>query len=83
MNVTRYLREQETAGRPVAANKEVQCLSRMFRLAKTLWRYTEYNPVLQVQYNHEESRGVYISDADFMKVYAHVTCPDFSSQSFQ
>ncbi len=69
MDVTRYLREQEVAERPVAANKEVQCLSRMFRLAKTLWGYTEYNPVLQVEYNHEEPRSVYVSDADFMKIY--------------
>lgn len=56
-------------GRPVAANKEIQCFSRMFRLAKTQWGYTEYNPCLQVEYNFEEQRDQYHDDAAFMKVY--------------
>lgn len=69
IHITRYLRDQAAAGRPVAGNKEVQCLSRMFRLAKTLWGYTEYNPCLQVEYNTEEPRGVYVTDEMFMAVY--------------
>ena len=68
MNVTQYLRKHEAA-RPVAANKEVQCFSRIFRLAKTLWGYTEYNPCLQVEYNVETPRDEYQDDAAFMKVY--------------
>jgi len=46
MHITAYLRAQERAGRPVAGNKEVRCLSRIFRLAKAQWGYTEYNPCL-------------------------------------
>lgn len=69
MHVTRFLRDQEAAGRPVAGNKEVRCLSRVFRLAKTLWGYTEYNPCLQVEHNIETPRGVYVTDEMFRKVY--------------
>jgi integrase len=81
MDVTRYLRAEATRqvfakdgrliadGRPVAANKEIRCLSRVFRLAKTLWGYTEYNPCLQVEYNSETPRGAYHTDDAFMKVY--------------
>jgi integrase len=69
MDVTRYLRAQEKALRRVAGNKEVQCLSRIFRLSKTEWGYTEYNPCLQVEYNVETPRGVYVSDDMFRKVY--------------
>jgi integrase len=70
MDVTRYLRAQEAAGRPVAANKEVRCLSRIFRLAKTLWGYTEYNACLQIEFNVETPRGVYVTDDMFTRVYA-------------
>ena len=82
IDVTQYLRAQMKVqvfnkqgtlisdGRKVAANKEVQCMSRMFRLAKTLWGYTEYNPCLQVEYNSENERDIYIDDDMFMKVYA-------------
>lgn len=57
-------------GRPVAANKEIQCLSRIFRLAKTEWGYTEYNPCLQIEFNHERPREEYQDDEAFMRVYA-------------
>jgi hypothetical protein len=67
--VTRYLREQEAAGRPMAGNKEIRCLARIFRLAKTLWGYTEYNPCLQVEHNIETPRGVYVTDDMFRAVY--------------
>lgn len=82
MDVTRYLRDEAVRqvfakdgrliadGRPVAANKEVRCLGRMFRLAKTLWGLTEYNPALQVEYNTETPRSEYHTDDAFMKVYA-------------
>lgn len=81
MHITQYLRREQkrevrnksgtliSEGRAVASNKEVQCFSRMFRLAKTDWGYTEYNPCLQVEYNHEEPRGAYQSDENFMLVY--------------
>lgn len=81
MHITRYLRAQEktpvynrhgtliSKGRATASNKEIQCFSRMFRLAKTVWGYTEYNPCLQVEYNHEEPRSHYATDQRFLKVY--------------
>lgn len=69
MHVTQHLRAQEAAGRPVAGNREIRCLSRIFRLAKTLWGYTEYNPCLQVEYAPETPRGVYVTDGMFGRVY--------------
>lgn len=84
LDITRYLRAEAKRqvfrkfgnkqtmiadGRPVAANKEIQCLSRIFRLAKTEWGYTEYNPCLQIEYNHEAPRDQYHDDDAFMKVY--------------
>ncbi|HXF67677.1 MAG TPA: tyrosine-type recombinase/integrase [Burkholderiales bacterium] len=69
IHITRYLRDQEAAGRPVAGNKEIRCLSRIFRLAKTLWGYTEYNPCLQIEHNIETPRGVYVTDDMFRRVY--------------
>ena len=69
LNVTQYLRHEDNAARTVAANREIQVLQRMFKLAKTEWGYTEYNPCLQVEYNPEEPRDEYQDDAAFMKVY--------------
>ena len=70
MHLTQYLDEQANADRPVAGNKEVQALSRMFHKAKSRWGYTEYNPCLQVEYNDEAPRLVYQSDENFLKFYA-------------
>ena len=70
MHLTSYLDRNARAGRPVAANKEVEALSRIFHIAKSRWGYTEYNPCLQVEYNPTPPRLVYQDDAAFMKVYA-------------
>ena len=69
IDITRYLADQETTGRPVQGNKEIHRLSRIFRLAKTRWGYTEYNPCLQVEYNPETPRSLYVTDTMFNKVY--------------
>ncbi len=69
MDISRHLRSPENQKRPVAANREIQCLARMFSIAKSLWGYTEYNPCLQAMYNVETPRSVYVDDAMFMKVY--------------
>ena len=69
MNISRHLRSPENQKRPVAANREIQCLARMFSIAKSLWGYTEYNPCLQAMYNVETPRSVYVDDTMFMKVY--------------
>ena len=42
----------------------------MLRLAKTLWRYTEYSPCRRLQYNPESPREEYHDDDAFMKMYA-------------
>jgi integrase len=73
MDVTRYIGAQAASGRPVAGNKEMRCLSRIFRIAKTRWGYTEYNPCLQVEYNPEQAREVYVSDGMFMRIYEKAT----------
>ncbi|MGH8568335.1 MAG: hypothetical protein ACREXU_10030, partial [Gammaproteobacteria bacterium] len=70
IDITRYLNEQLEAGRPVQGNKEIHRLSRIFRLSKTRWGYTEYNPCLQVEYNTETPRSVYVTDDMFTRVYA-------------
>lgn len=70
MNLTHYLLEQKKLRRPVAGNREVQAMSRMFHIAKARWGLTEYNPCLQVEFNEETPRDVYRSDADYLKVYA-------------
>jgi hypothetical protein len=69
MHVTQYLRSHADQ-RPVAVNRAIQCLCRVFRLSKTLWGYTEYNPCLQIEYNVETPRSQYLSDDAFMRVYA-------------
>lgn len=69
LHVTQYLRHKDNASRTVAVNREIQVMQRMFKLAKTEWGYTEYNPCLQVEYNLEESRDEYQDDVAFMKVY--------------
>lgn len=67
MDVQRHLDAAE--GRRVAANREIKTFSRMFRLARTRWGYTEYNPCLQVEYNPEPPRSAYQTDDAFMAVY--------------
>jgi hypothetical protein len=69
MDISRYLRLPESLKRPVAANRGIQCFSKMFTIAKSLWGYTEYNPCLQAIYNIETARSVYAFDAMFMKAY--------------
>lgn len=84
MDLTRWLRAEATReysitskkgkvrtfnGRPVGSNRIVKRLSRIFKLAKTEWGYTEYNPCLQLEYNPEFARDAYQDDAMFMRLY--------------
>lgn len=81
MNITSYLNTESTRkvydkrgnlredGRPVAANRAVELLSRIFRMAKTRWGYCEYNPCLHVEYNPEPPREDYQDDDAFMRVH--------------
>ena len=39
-------------------------------MAKTLWGYTEYNPCLQIEYNAEAPRDLYVTDQMFKDIYA-------------
>lgn len=81
MDLTQYLRAEAVRefkdartkrvhhGRPVGVNREVKCLSRIFKLAKTQWGYTEYNPCLQLEYNPEHAREQYHDDDAYMAMY--------------
>lgn len=69
MDVQRYLDDARST-RPVAANKEIHMLHRVFRLASARWGLTEYNPCGTVEYNQETPRDTYIDDATYQKVYA-------------
>lgn len=68
MDVQRYLDDARTS-RPVAANKEIHMLHRVFRLASARWGLTEYNPCATVEYNQETPRDTYIDDTIYLKVY--------------
>ena len=60
-------------GRPVAANREIEFLSRIFKLAKAEWGLTQYNPCHELQYNKESAREEYHDDDAFMKVHQCAT----------
>lgn len=62
--------------KPYAANRRISLMSRMFRLAKTRWGLTAYNPCADIEYLPEHARDVYADDDTFLKVQ------DASSQVF-
>ena len=68
MHLSQYLRAQ-AADRPVAANREVKLLARVFHIARGLWGVTTYNPVAGVLYNPEAPRAQYQDDARYRQVY--------------
>ncbi|MFA7278596.1 MAG: tyrosine-type recombinase/integrase [Sterolibacterium sp.] len=69
MDMQRYL-DDARATRPVAANKEIHMLHRVFRLASARWGLTEYNPCATVEYNQEIPRDTYINDTAYQAVYS-------------
>jgi integrase len=67
MHVQRYL-EKHAKSRPVAANREVSLLRKLFRKAKG-WGMTEFNPCLGVERNVETPRDTYIPDNVPLRIY--------------
>lgn len=61
LDVQRHL-DASRAGRPVAANREVNTWSLAFRWACTRWGLTEYNPCAGVMMNPEAPRDVAPTD---------------------
>lgn len=64
--VQRHLLQNQQ--RAASANKDVQLLSRIFRLAKTVWGKTAYNPCADIQYLAEHPRDVYVEDEKYHEI---------------
>jgi len=60
----------DNSDRSNAAKKEISLLGRVFRLAKTHWGLTTFNPVDGIEYPSQPPRDAYIDDATFIKMYA-------------
>ena len=54
--------------RPVAVNREVSTLRKIFRYAQS-WGLTEFNPCMEVRRNIESPRDTYISDGVLADIY--------------
>jgi integrase len=54
--------------RAASANRDIQLLSRMFRLAKVRWGLTAYNPCEGIEYLPEYARDVYVEDQTYIKI---------------
>lgn len=54
--------------RAASANKDVQLLSRIFRLAKVRWGLTAYNPCEGLEYIPEYARDVYADDSTYLRI---------------
>ncbi len=65
--ITRHLHDNR--GRASSANKDVQLLSRMFRLARVRWGMTTYNPCEAIEYLPEAPRDQYVSDERYAEIY--------------
>jgi integrase len=68
LDVQRFLYQQTE--HPVAANRMVQVMSRMFSMAETLWGRSEYNPCDGVERNQELPREQQPDADEFARVYA-------------
>lgn len=66
--VTRHLHANRD--RASSANKDVQLLSRIFRLAKVRWGLSTYNPCEDIEYLPEAPRDQYVSDERYAEIYA-------------
>jgi integrase len=68
VNITQHLHDNKA--RAPSANKDIQLLSRMFRLARVRWGLTTYNPCELVEYLPESPRDEYVSDTRYGEIYA-------------
>lgn len=67
VEITKHLHDNRA--RASSANKDVQLLSRMFRLARVRWGLTTFNPCEDVEYLPESPRDVYVSDIRYADIY--------------
>lgn len=67
VTITQYLHDNRTRG--PSANKEIQVLSRMFRLARVRWGLTTFNPCDSIEYLQEAPRQTYVTDDLYSKIY--------------
>lgn len=68
VTVTKHLHANRERG--PSANKDIQLLSRMFRLARVRWGLTTYNPCELIEYLPESPRDQYVSDRRYADIYA-------------
>lgn len=65
--ITRHLHANRE--RASSANKDVQLLSRMFRLARVRWGLTTFNPCEAIEYLPERPRDQYVTDERYAQIY--------------
>ena len=68
VTITQHLHDNK--GRAASANKDIQLLSRMFRLARVRWGLTTFNPCEAIEYLPEGPRSMYVSDKRYADIYA-------------
>ncbi|WP_185993541.1 tyrosine recombinase XerC [Variovorax sp. KBS0712] len=67
VTITQHLHANRARGS--SANKDIQLLSRMFRLARVRWGLTTFNPCEGVEYLSETPRDQYVSDERYAEIY--------------
>ncbi|MFM9926933.1 tyrosine-type recombinase/integrase [Variovorax sp. H27-G14] len=67
VTVTQHLHANRE--RAASANKDIQTLSRMFRLARVRWGLTTFNPCDGIEYLPEAPRDQYVSDERYAQIY--------------
>ncbi|WP_225783391.1 tyrosine recombinase XerC [Xenophilus sp. Marseille-Q4582] len=67
VTITRHLHENRH--RASSANKDIQTLSRTFRLARIRWGLTTFNPCEAIEYLPEAPRDQYVSDVKYVEIY--------------
>lgn len=67
VTITKHLHDNRH--RASSANKDIQLLSRMFRLARVRWGLATYNPCESIEYLPESPRDEYVSDDRYLEIY--------------
>lgn len=67
VTITKHLHDNRDRGS--SANKDIQLLSRMFRLARVRWGLTTHNPCEAIEYLPESPRDQYVSDTKYSDIY--------------
>ncbi|WP_399696533.1 tyrosine recombinase XerC [Xenophilus sp.] len=68
VTITKHLHDNRK--RASSANKDIQTLSRVFRLARVRWGLTTFNPCEAIEYLPEAPRDQYVSDKRYAELYA-------------